>query len=233
MNNRKNHLLMSLADNLSTADMKFGDKKKVNERHQELLDKKPDLVSIDYMNLLPNPPANNSPQVRQELTKIKKSMEKLEKNKELKSLVLKVDIDADWTLKQVAERYGIEYPQKLLDKLWRDVISPIQMQLKWKFNRPRPYQLGKKLGIDIKHIETKTHNSPSYPSGHAIHGYFSAFVLEDMFPEQRQEWMNAAREVARARVAQGVHYPSDGDAAFYVAKKIWNNVKDKYKTILT
>ena len=127
---------MSLADNLSTADMKFGDKKKVSEHTQELLDKKPDLVSIDYMNLLPNPPANNSPEVRRELAKMKKSIEKLEKNKELKNLVLKVDIDADWTLKQVAEKHGIEYPQKLLDKLWRDVIAPIQMQLKWKFNRP-------------------------------------------------------------------------------------------------
>ena len=230
--NRKNSLIMSLSENISIIDMKYGDPDDMDERTKKLLDKKPKLVTIDYLNLLPNPPANNSPEVRQELLKMEKEITKFKKNKRLQDKVLSIDIDADLTLRQVAKLAGKDFPQKLLDKLWRDVVGPLHMQLKWKYNRPRPYQLGKKLGIDIDHIETKTHNSPSYPSGHAIHAYFSAFLLEGMFPEV-DGWMEAAKEVAKARVYQGVHFPSDGDAAFYIAKKIWDDIKDKYKTILT
>jgi len=230
---RKNSLVLSLAENLSIIDMKYGDEKNINERMQKLLDQKPALVTIDYINLLPNPPANNSPEVRQELVQLKKKTEQLKKNKSLQNFIKIIDVDADFPMKKIAEKYKLEYPQKLADKIWRDVLSPIQMQLKWKFNRPRPYQLAKKLGFDLEHIETKTHQSPSYPSGHAVHGYFTAFLLSDKCPKYEDEWMEAGKQVAMARLSQGVHFQSDADAALYIAKKIWDDIKDKYKTILT
>ncbi len=230
--NRKNTLVLSLAENVSIIDMKYGTPDQMSDDYQKELKKAPKLVTIDYLNLLPNPPANNSPEVRQELIKMQKEIKKIKNNNELENMVKQIDFDADWTLKKVAKKNSITYPQKMLDKLWRDVISPIQMQLKWKYNRPRPYQLGKKLGINIDHIETRTHHSPAYPSGHAIHAYFSAFLLESMFPKV-DGWMKAAKEVPKDRIYQGVHFPRDGDAAIYIAKKIWDNIKDKYKTILT
>jgi hypothetical protein len=231
--NRKNSLIMSLAENLSIIDMKFDDPKNMDDRMKKLVKQKPKLVTIDYMSMLPNPPDNNSAEVKQELVQVKKKTEQLKKNKELEKSVRMIDIDADFPLKKIAEKNGVEYPQKLADKLWRDVLAPLQMQLKWKYNRPRPYQLAKKLGIDFKHMETKTHHTPSYPSGHAVHGFFTSFLLSDMYPEYTGEWMRAGKEVGMARVYQGVHFPSDVDAAFYIAKKIWDDVKDKYKNILT
>jgi acid phosphatase (class A) len=224
---------MSLAENLSIIDMKYDDPKNMDERMVKLIEQKPKLVTIDYLNLLPNPPANNSPEIKRELMQLKKKREQLQKNKSLQNFIKIIDVDADFPMKKIAEKYGLEYPQKLADKLWRDVLSPIQMQLKWKFNRPRPYQLAKKLGIDLDHIETKTHHTPSYPSGHAVHGYFTAFLLSDLYPKHEDEWMQAGKEVAMARMYQGVHFQSDTDAAFYIAKKIWNDIKDKYKNILT
>jgi len=231
--NRKNSLIMSLADNLSIIDMKYDDVDNIDERQRKLLEEKPKLITIDYLNMLPNPPDNNSAEVKQELVQVKKKTEQLQKNKELQNKIRIVDLDADFPLKKIAEKHGLEYPQKLADKLWRDMLSPMQMQLKWKYNRPRPYQLAKKLGFDLEHIETKTHHTPSYPSGHAVHGFFTSFLLSDMYPKYTGEWMEAGKEVGMARVYQGVHFPSDVDAAFYIAKKVWDDVKDKYKTILT
>jgi len=230
---RKNSLVLSLAENLSIIDMKYGDPKDMNERVERLIEQKPKLVNIDYLNLLPNPPANNSPEVKRELMQLKKKTEQLQKNESLQNFIKIIDVDADFPVRKIAEKYKLEYPQKLADKIWRDVLAPIQMQLKWKFNRPRPYQLAEKLGIDLEHVETKTHHSPSYPSGHAFHGHFISFMLSDLYPKHEEEWMEAGEQVAMARISQGVHFQSDADAALYIAKKVWDDIKDKYKTILT
>ena len=63
---------MSLAENLSIIDMQFDDPKNKTERMEKLIETKPKLVSIDYMNILPNPPANNSTEVKEELQKLQK-----------------------------------------------------------------------------------------------------------------------------------------------------------------
>ena len=105
-------------------------------------------------------------------------------------------------------------------------------QVKWKYNRPRPYQLAKKLGMDFKHFESprKTHHTPSYPSGHSMYGHLVANILSDMYPDHEKEWTEAAKMVGDARVGQGVHFPSDNKASAYITKSIWDDVKDNYKT---
>jgi hypothetical protein len=230
---RKNNLIMSLAENLSIIDMQFDDPKNKTERMKKLIETKPKLVSIDYMNILPNPPANNSTEVKEELQKLQKLVDKRKKDDKIKEMVLEIDDDADTPFKRIAKQHNLQFPEKLVDKLWNEVLQPIQMQLKWKYNRPRPYQLGAKLGIQIDNLKTFTHQTPSYPSGHAIHGYFTALVMEDMYPQHKDEWRAAGKMVGQARLYQGVHYPSDNDASLYAANKIWEDIKDKYKTILT
>jgi acid phosphatase (class A) len=56
-----------------------------------------------------------------------------------------------------------------------------------------------------------THDS--YPSGHALTGYISAFVLAEIAPEKKEEILARAAEYAHNRVVCGVHYQSDVEAS--------------------
>jgi acid phosphatase (class A) len=81
--------------------------------------------------------------------------------------------------------------------------------LKKTFQRPRPYQIDSTLHPVCK-VET-THDS--YPSGHGLTGYISAFVLAEIAPEKKEEILARADEYAHNRVVCGVHYQSDVEAS--------------------
>tara|TARA_R100000008_G_scaffold35340_1_gene20034 strand:- start:8 stop:718 length:711 start_codon:yes stop_codon:yes gene_type:complete len=234
-NNRKNSLAKSLEENLSIINLKYDDNREMSDDDKRLLERKPKFVEVDYLNLLPNPPANNSSETKQELEQVRKRVERVEKSPELKNLVMAIDINPDVPFEKIAKKHGIKFPAREMDRIYYHIIEPIMWQLKWKYNRPRPYQLAKKLGMDFKHFESprKTHYTPSYPSGHAMYGYLVALILSDMYPEHVKEWMEAAKVVGDARVNQGVHYPSDMKASAYITKLIWDDIKDKYENILT
>ena len=231
-NNRKNSLAKSLEENLSIINLKYDDNREMSDDDKRLLERKPKFVEVDYLNLLPNPPANTSSETRQELEQVRKRVERVDKNPELKNLVMAVDINPDIPFEKIARKHGIKFPTKELDRVYYHIVEPIMWQLKWKYNRPRPYQLAEKLGMDFKHFESKrkTHHTPSYPSGHSLYGYLVALILSDMYPEHVKEWMEAAKVVGDARVGQGVHFPSDNKASAYITKMIWDDLRDNYKT---
>ena len=82
------------------------------------------------------------------------------------------------------EKAFITYPKEEIEAYW-SVLYPLVMNLKWFYNRPRPYQLGAKYGMEIKYISTKTHQTPSYPSGHTSYGHLVSLVLSEKYPEFR------------------------------------------------
>ena len=99
--------------------------------------------------------------------------------------------------------------------------------MKWKFKRPRPYQLAPKFNIDIKVTETETHHTPAYPSGHAAYGGLLASMLSDLYPQHANKLYRIASAVEYARILQGVHYPTDNDAGMLVASAVWQNIRYK------
>jgi acid phosphatase (class A) len=82
-------------------------------------------------------------------------------------------------------------------------------QLKQLFARPRPFQIDSTLHPVCE--LTTVHNS--YPSGHGLTGYLSAFTLAEMVPEKRQEILARADDYAYQRMVCGVHYRSDIEAS--------------------
>ena len=181
------------------------------------------LISIDWKNVLPDPPKNNSKTTRDELLELSK----LTKNrtKEQLDLVMIVDKRVEDLFIPYLEKANLDFPKKTIEKLYKTIFYPVFMNLKWQYNRPRPYQLGPMLGIKIDHVETETHHTPAYPSGHTAYGAMLASFLSEIYPSHSSDFYKLANLVGMARKLQGVHYESDNSSAMVIASAIWEDVR--------
>ena len=87
--------------------------------------------------------------------------------------------------------------------------SPIILKLKYHYNRPRPEQLAKEMGLKFHSEPLDSARTPSYPSGHAAQGRFIGRYLSDMYPKHENELMKLGNEIGTGRLVAKVHYPSD------------------------
>ena len=82
--------------------------------------------------------------------------------------------------------------------------------LKYKYNRPRPYQIADHYGIDdFKRHKLDSAQSPSYPSGHAVQGRLIARYLSGKDPEHKNEYMMVGHNISESRVMARAHFPTD------------------------
>lgn len=82
-------------------------------------------------------------------------------------------------------------------------------KLKWLYNRPRPYQVSAKHGVDFSPMFSKTAHSPAYPSGHTVQAYLLASRLSELAPQHRKAFMELAHMISFSRMVGGYHWPSD------------------------
>ena len=184
----------------------------------------PEGLDIDWKNILPDPPPNRSEQTTLELQHVY-LVSKTRTRYETK-LVHDVDKDPGLIFVSLLQDINLPYPKEEIEAYW-SVIYPVVMNLKWLHNRPRPYQLGLKYGMDIQYIKTDTHHTPAYPSGHTSYGHLISLVLSDKYPEHAPKFQVLSDQTGQARVWQGVHYPSDNDAAVKLTNKIWKDIQYK------
>ena len=175
---------------------------------------------------LPAPPDNSCEETRDEL----KFLEKLTSNvtpEQTKLIKLADDnmitdifmVDYDWPDKdQIVAQ---------LEDLNKQ-INTITMKQKYKFNRPRPEQLAKEYGYNIKVFPSSTTKTPAYPSGHTTLAYVIAYISSDMNPSNRDKDLEKANQVALSRMLMGVHYPSDNEASISLAKQIYSSIKTEW-----
>lgn len=95
----------------------------------------------------------------------------------------------------------------------------INLSLKQHFGRPRPFVTDPTL-----HPTCGLLREPSYPSGHAMNGYLTAYALTEMVPEKADAILARADEYARNRLVCGEHYPTDLAAGRAVALEIFGNI---------
>ena len=181
-------------------------------------------LDIDWKNLIANPPPNRSEQTKDELRRVQLMSSNL--TPEEVKLVYEVDKDPGLLFVSTLQEKNLPYPKEEIETYW-SVVYPIVMNLKWFYNRPRPYQLGPKYGMEIKYIRTETHHTPAYPSGHASYGHLVSLVLSEKYPEYAKDFRTFSDQTGEARVLQGVHYPSDNDAAVKLTNIIWRDLKYK------
>lgn len=181
-----------------------------------------DKVTIGWKNVLPMPPENTSNFTIQELVKMSEVTKNLTSN-EL-DLIHMVDDNPNHVFSKLIKKHGLRDHKEEFKKVW-SITDPIIMNLKWKFNRPRPYQLAAAYGIDIKVTETKTHHTPAYPSGHTAWAAMMGYILAEHYPQHSSEIFDKIDLAGKARVLQGVHYPSDNDASMVITGALWQDIK--------
>jgi hypothetical protein len=119
----------------------------------------------------------------------------------------------------VGEKLGLDVSKEEILK-WVGDIDPITFYLKDKFNRPRPYQLAKELGLDLHPITATDANSAAYPSGHTLDFLVILYHFGKMKPEAAEEIDEFYHEIKRVRELSGLHYPSDRKISEYLFKQL-------------
>lgn len=185
------------------------------------------LVDFDWKKILDPPPKNSSETTLKELALISKSTkDRSEKDIEL---IHNIDQNLDEPFILLLQQYGLKYPQSYID-LFNDIIYPILLNTKRLWNRPRPQQLAKIYNIDMFTILTDTTHTASYPSGHTVYSNLVALILKDTYPQIATKKLdNIVLETARARILQGVHYPTDNKASIIFSQYIFNKLNPKLK----
>ena len=110
-----------------------------------------------------------------------------------------------------------------------DDIVPILVKLKYHYQRVRPYQLSHNLSMRLYPFESKTANTPSYPSGHSVQSKLYADVLGNKYPKYYKNLQALANDISESRLAMGLHYPSDVLFAEYVSELAFNHPEFKKK----
>lgn len=94
--------------------------------------------------------------------------------------------------------------------------------LKNHYNRPRPFQLGLHLNIPVEPAVNHSANSAAYPGGHAFDAKLISLVLSSKYPGKADKFEEFADRVSESRLNLGLHYPSDNQFGYDLAKWVFS-----------
>ena len=95
------------------------------------------------------------------------------------------------------------------------------LKLKKYHNRPRPYELDKKLSAFVM----KSMKTPSYPSGHSVQGMLIGNVLKMKYG--KSAFMQTAKNISYSRRVAHAHYKSDSKMGEDLGNSMFNFIKNK------
>ena len=163
-----------------------------------------------------NPPKNSSIQTYQELLYLKDLPED-------NDFVEKHD-DIEKVFEEVCNEHNLTFPKDLVKELLK---SCSMLELKYHFNRPRPYQLAPHYNIKLGEKVMESMKTPSYPSGHSAQGILIGKVLQTKLPINTDAFIEAGKRISYSRNLGRVHYPSDSRMGEIIGNVMYNHIKDK------
>ena len=182
--------------------------------YKEKTNKISDKITIDWEGILPGPPLNTSEETLKELRYLSQLTNNLGPSQ--RALVDLVDSEPLDLFRPIIKRYGLHLDQDVFDEIW-NITEPVAMSLKDMYNRPRPAQLAGCYGLKINVVESETHHTPAYPSGHTMYASMGALLLDSLYPEFSDQFFQQVGMAGYARILQGVHYPSDNRASMIIS----------------
>jgi len=153
------------------------------------------------------PPANSAMETRHELQHMINDINNADP-KWIDKTVEKYDTDFLWKFEKYCKKHDLAFNKDYFNDLI-DEAGNIIIKLKYKYNRPRPFQLASKLGLHLNSTEAKTAGSPSFPSGHTAQSYLVADVLSKVYPVHHDAFQAIAEKASYSRYIGGLHFPSD------------------------
>lgn len=150
-------------------------------------------------------PANSSDVVKAELLNMSTEQATTRKPGKLEH---KYDDDFLWAFKELVESNGGQWPTDYFKDMVK-VAADRTIRLKYKYNRPRPFQLAPYHDVDMTIFGSGTAKTPSFPSGHTAQSRLVAKVVADKYPELKEEAMKIANDISKSRVVGGHHFMSD------------------------
>jgi hypothetical protein len=169
-------------------------------------------------------PKNSSKATREELNQLVDYIEDLKKDEQALKRYSAYDMSLTRVFAQVIMEQNLgEKGADIVDKLLDETL-PLLIKLKFYFQRPRPYQLAEHYKLKLFPFDSKSADSPSYPSGHALQSKLICHVLGNHFPEKFDYFERLAKDIEYSRLYMGIHYQSDVDYSLYIAEVI---IRDK------
>ena len=205
--------MIRLKDLLELNEMTYNDG--ADEKHQSRIDQPITLFEDISISLQPFP-ENSSKKTLEEvkyLSNIEEDREFVEEHDKVSKVFGKLH-----------EELGLEFNKDEAKKYNRESAKYI-MELKYKYQRPRPHQIADFYGINLNGVDLDSMKTPSYPSGHATQGYLLGMIYSERYPQYNEEFIRLAEDIAESRIIGKAHYPSDKKAGIELAEKLFENRK--------
>jgi PAP2 superfamily len=115
-------------------------------------------------------------------------------------------------------------------------VGTLTMQLKRRFQRPRPYQVAEIISAEyFSYLDAATPHHPALPAGHCIQGLFGGLHVFHNWSsrkgkfgqEQYDALMQYSIDFGDRRVMAGLHYPSDILISWMVALALVEETVEK------
>jgi hypothetical protein len=120
---------------------------------------------------------------------------------------------------RVASEHGVEADPTEVEQIISDLV-PILLRVKYQFNVPRPWQVAPAMGLRLRHLDSPSAATPSYPSGHATQAAAACSFLGTRNPRAARALDDLAARIGQSRLQAGVHYPMDVVAGLNLGRQL-------------
>jgi len=206
--------MVKLKELLGLRNMVYSDK--IKPKHQKRMEIQLERINPNVIVPKVQPPDNDSKTTLDEvkyLANVKPVMETIKGRDEV--------VDSFMGL---VESTGLKITKEELEKITKE-SAKIIYELKYHYNRPRPYQIAEFYGIDLNGTELDSMKTPSYPSGHAVQGYLIGEILSNMDKTNAVLYKGMGEEIAHSRILAKAHYPSDKTYGHKIAMELFKAYK--------
>ena len=201
----------------SLKDMVFS--KSIKPKHKKRMGIETKLFPSNPKLTITPPPANDSNETRTELFKLLAYNDGVIDRKMVKEFD-----DMRKPFMELIEKHNVDVTKDDLQQII-DEGAKFTLKIKYKYNRPRPYQIAEHYGIeDFKRHKLDTAKTPSYPSGHALQGRLIGLILTDKDPKHQNEYMAVSQRISDSRIMARAHYPSDKEYGEKLADELYEQM---------
>jgi hypothetical protein len=206
--------MVKLKELLGLRNMVYSDK--IKPKHQKRMEIQLERINPNVIVPKVTPPDNDSKVTLDEvkyLSKVKPIMESIKSRDHVTNSFM-----------NLVESTGLKITKDELENITKE-SAKIIYELKYHYNRPRPYQIAEFYGIDLNGTELDSMKTPSYPSGHAVQGYLIGEILSNMDKTNAVLYKGMGEEIAHSRILAKAHYPSDKTYGHKIAMELFKAYK--------